>query len=77
MSVSTEPKDSKSSDGNDLSQVASFALGESRNLSTVDDRMPESLRGLDETEYARLEKKLVRKMDYTIMPVVAIVSLHL
>lgn len=35
-------------------------------------RMPESLRNMEEEEKARLNKKLVRKMDLIILPIIGI-----
>jgi hypothetical protein len=38
----------------------------------VGDRMPESLRGIDQDELERLNKKLVRKIDLIILPIISI-----
>jgi hypothetical protein len=38
----------------------------------TNDRMPDSLRCLGQEEIARLNKKLVRKIDFTILPIIGI-----
>lgn len=41
-------------------------------VAVITQRVPESLRNMDEEEKARLNKKLVRKMDAIILPIIGI-----
>ena len=60
-----QQKDIKS---NDLGVINSVSPGEMNDTN----RMPESLRELSSEELARLNKKLVRKMDLVILPIIGI-----
>ena len=51
-----------------LASIGSVTPGEIREIS----RMPESLRELGADELERLNKKLVRKMDFVILPIIGI-----
>jgi MFS family permease len=50
----------------------SESTAEGQSYALTDNRMPESIRGLEAEELARLNKKLVRKIDLVILPVIGI-----
>lgn len=53
----------------DAKSAASLRL---ENADAATNRMPESLRNMEEEEIARMNKKLVRKMDLIILPIIGI-----
>jgi MFS family permease len=60
------------SDMKDSASTASRAEGEVHSVGFGSDRMPESLRNYSAEEMAALNKKLVRKIDLTILPIIGI-----
>ena len=52
----------------DIKDAASSQL----DIAVITQRVPESLRNMDEEEKSRLNKKLVRKMDAIILPIIGI-----
>lgn len=53
-------------------QVSLAELNQLNHAEQPIDRMPASLKGLTESELADLEKKLVRKIDLVILPIIGI-----